>query len=216
MPEAKCRAVAHRPRQAHEAGHPVHVTLRAGHEAAFLREEVVFRRVRQALAAASRQTFRVVHFSVQRDHVHLLVEAEDGAALRSGVQGLAIRVARAVNRALGRRGRVWSGRYHRRDLEGPREVPAALVYVLQNGRKHGVVARAALDPRSSVAYLFLGFTPGGERRRAALAAREELAPPERLPVCAPETWLARVGWIVRGGGLLDPREGPAPQAFSRA
>ena len=187
------------------------MTLRAGREAAFLREEVVFRRVRAALAAASRESFRVVHFSVQRNHVHLLVEAEDGGALRSGVQGLAIRVARAVNRALGRRGRVWSGRYHRRDLEGPREVRAALVYVLQNGRKHGVVARAALDPCSSASYLFLGFTPEGERRRAALAARDASARPERLPVRVSETWLARIGWIVRGGGPIDPREGPAPR-----
>lgn len=216
IPEAKRRVVAHRTRPEHAGDHPVHVTLRAGREAAFLREEIVFRQVREALAAAGRGTFRVLHFSVQRDHVHLLVEADDGAALRAGLQGLAIRVARAVNRALRRKGKVWGARHHRRELDGPSEVRAALVYVLQNGRKHGVVAPTAFDPCSSVAYLVVGFTPEGDRARRELAARQRAGPIDRAPVSPPSTWLARIGWIVRGGGLLDPRESPRAATSRRA
>jgi hypothetical protein len=85
---------------------------------------------------------------VQSNHLHLLVEAESREALSRGVQGLAVRLARAVNRTLVRCGRVFAGRYHRRDLATPREVRHALVYVLVNHRKHGLRPEA-IDSCSS-------------------------------------------------------------------
>src|SRR5262249_9125783 len=109
-----------------------------------------------------------------------------------GCQGLAVRIAKAVNRALGRRGAVWGDRYHARWLRTPREVRAALVYVLQNWRKHVPGARG-LDPRSTAR----GFE--GWRR----------APPRPAgpaPMRAPRTWLARVGWLRHGRLGVD--EGP--------
>ena len=93
-----------RPRAAHDARQPVHVTLRAAALPLSLRSGRVFRAVRDALARASRDAFRVVAFSVQRDHLHLIVEAESAKQLTAGLQGLAIRVAKAVNRVLERRG----------------------------------------------------------------------------------------------------------------
>jgi hypothetical protein len=45
-------------------------------------------------------------------------------------------MARALNRVLRRSGRVWGDRYHRRDLATPHEVRHALVYVLDNVKKH--------------------------------------------------------------------------------
>jgi len=108
------------------------------------------------------------------------------------VQGLAIRVAKAVNRVLGRRGAVWGDRYHARTLATPREVRHALVYVLQNWKKHVPGARGA-DPRSSAAW-FTGW-------RTPLAST--LGP---APTAAARTWLARIGW--RRHGLLDIGEAP--------
>src|SRR5438552_11721605 len=104
--------------------------------------------VRRVLAASSHDGFRVVHFSIQDDHLHLIVEAEDRAALTRGLRGLAVRSARAVNRALGRRGPVCSDRYHARPLTSPRAVRIALVYVLLNRRKDCAGERG-LDPCSS-------------------------------------------------------------------
>jgi len=75
-------------------------------------------------------------------------------SVSSGVRGLMVRIARRVNRVLRRRGRFWADRWHGRDLEGPRQVRNALVYVLQNRRKHA--GSAALDPLSS-ASSFDGF-----------------------------------------------------------
>jgi hypothetical protein len=120
------------------------------------------------------------------------VEADAPTRLARGVQGLAIRVARAINRVLQRRGRVWDGRYHAHPLRTPREVRNALVYVLQNFRKHqrgGI----GLDCYSSARW-FQGW-----RRIVA-------APLVTAPVIAAETWLMRVGW--RRYGLLDPSEVP--------
>lgn len=181
--------------------------MRAERDAAFFRRDAVFPRIRDTIRRASRATFRVVHFSVQENHVHLLVEAEDGRALRAGMQALTTRLARTLNDAVGRRGKVWAERYHRHDLEGPTQVRRALVYVLQNGRKHGVVPRHALDPRSSARWL-VGWNARGARLARALAENEDV---NDAPVAPPSTWLLRRGWITRAGGELDPREQPRPR-----
>ena len=198
--------VRHVARSDHDPDVPVHVTLRARPEAAFLRTEVVRARIEKALTRAQVDGFRVLAFSVQRDHVHLVVEAGLSRSLRSSLQGLSIRVARAVNKALGRTGRVWGDRYHRRDLRGPTEVRAALVYVLQNGRKHGVCARGELDPCSS-ARLFFGWNARGEELRRRAQPSGVVRDP---PVSLPRTWLGGRGWVLRGGGPIDPFEAPRP------
>jgi hypothetical protein len=125
------RAVPHRRRAPHDRHVPVHVTFRAAADIPSLRGSRVFAAVRDGLAAASGQTFRLLHWSVQADHLHLLVEAEGATCLARGCQGLAVRVAKAVNRVLGRRGRVWGDRYHARRLGTPSEVRRAFVAARQ-------------------------------------------------------------------------------------
>ena len=185
--------VPHRRRPLHHRGQPVHVTLRAVRGLPSLRGMRLFRALRSGLAAASAATFRVVHFSVQTNHVHLLVEAEGTQALGRGMQGLGIRLAKAINRRLGRRGCVWAERYHGRALRTPREVRNGLVYVLLNGRKHGAIRRG-IDPCSSGAW-FGGWREGVEPSR------------EPPPVARPQTWLLRVGW--RRSGPISVDDGPA-------
>ncbi len=86
------------------------MTLRAYFGVPSLRHERLFISTRNAFAAASSECFRVLHFSIQRDHLHLLVEADGPTDFERGVRGLAIRVAKAVNRVLGRKGRFWADR----------------------------------------------------------------------------------------------------------
>lgn len=186
------RRVAHRRRPVHDARCPVHVTLRAAAGLPSLRADRAFGPLRTALRAASGPAFRLLHFSVQADHLHLLVEADGHAGLVRGLQGLTIRLAKALNRALGRRGTVWGDRYHVRVLRTPREVRAALVYVLQNWKKHVTGARGR-DPRSSAAW-FTGWRTGGAVGVGA------------APVAAARTWLARVGW--HRHGLIEVAEAP--------
>ena len=123
----------HRARPAHTASHPVQVTLLAGFRP--LNSEQVLPTLRQAIVSAHQRAperFRVIHYSVGYNQIHLLVEAVDQEALLSGMSSLAIRVARAVNAAVGRRGRFWADRWHGRALTTPRQVEAALGHVLRS------------------------------------------------------------------------------------
>jgi hypothetical protein len=118
-----------------------------------LRSQHVQPTLHLAIAAANRRDpdhFRVVQLSVQYDHLHLIVEAQDKASLSSGMRSIAIRIARSVNTLVGRRGRFWADRWHGRALTSPRQVRAALVYVIANFRKHAHRRLApGIDPFSS-------------------------------------------------------------------
>jgi len=189
--------VVHRQRPEHKGAHPVHLTLRARPGLPSLRAPRVFWAVREALRAGSSSAFRVVQFSVQSDHLHLIVEADDSSGLIKGARGVVIRAARAINRVLDRSGPVWGDRYHTRALKTPREVRHGLVYVLMNFRKHRPADRRALDPCSSALW-FDGLTVRPP------AARES------SPVCRARTWLGNVGW--RRHGLIRPTERPLAPA----
>ena len=181
------RSPAHRRRPLHNERHPVHVTLRARKDLRSLRSEVAYGALLASLARASKGWFRVIHFSVQTDHVHLIVEADGDLPLIRGVQGLAVRCAKRLNRELGRRGKVWEHRYHARRLGTPREVRRGLAYVLLNFRKH-LRAGAGIDPRSSGRW-FDGWA-------------RPTTPPQPSPLARPRTWLITVGWR-RAGEAID-------------
>lgn len=179
----------------------MHVTLRAVSSVASLRRQTVFAGLHRAFRRASREWFRVVHFSVQANHVHLVVEASDKSALSRGMGGLSIRLARAINGKLRRRGRVWADRYHARALKTPTEVRRGLVYVLTNWRKH--VPRAqGFDPCSSAIWF-----DGWKEAASPLATTRARAD---SPVARPRTWLAALGW--RRRGLIRLRERPSEVA----
>jgi putative transposase len=190
---ARRNSVPHRRRPEHKERFPVHLTLRAAKGLPCVRSRRLYDCLWQAIAAASRDNFRIIHFSVQGNHLHLMVGAQDTHALAVGAKGLAIRAARAVNKHLGRKGRVWGDRYHTRALTTPREVRNGLVYVLFNVKKHRPGWRG-LDPRSSARW-FDGFR-----------APERAPDPHPPPVRPSRTWLASHGW--RRHGLLSPDESP--------
>jgi hypothetical protein len=125
------------------------------------------------------------------------------------MQGLSVRIARALNAMMGTRGPVFADRYHAHVLSTPTEARFGLAYLLLNARKHGQAPRKRgwLDPFSS-ARAFDGW-------RGSLDARGSTST-RPAPVCPPRTWLLSVGWR-RAGGLLDPdhRPGPAPASEPR-
>lgn len=193
----------HRARPSHEACNPVHVTLRA--RVASLRTPFVFPTVRGAISAAGRALpgFRVVEFSVQGNHLHLIVEAASKSCLSSGMRGLAIRIARRVNQLLFRRGRFWADRWHGRALTSPRAVRHAVLYVLHNAKKHGSCRGNRIDPYSSAPY-FCGYTELAGTAPIDVSATViplALAPPDTPPVVAAQTWLLRIGWLKHHGSL---------------
>lgn len=204
--------ISHMRRSALARHHPVHVTLRVRGGLTTLRGDSVFPAVRAALAAGRKRFgFRLVHFTVQRDHLHLMAEAKDRRALARGMQGLAIRVARAVNRRLRRTGSLFADRYHARILKTPREVRFALRYVLLNARKHergrSVVPHGYVDACSSAPW-FDDFHRPPELVFGARSVREEWAKNcPAPPVVAPRTWLLRTGH--KRAGPIDLDDAPA-------
>ena len=138
---------------------PVHVTLKLDEALPSLRDSALLPVVEQGLRdSKERQGFRLVHYSIQDHHLHLVVEARDAQGLSRGMQGLGIRLAKRINRALGTRGRVFVDRYFAHILKTPRETRAALVYVINNVRRHALqrgerLARGWVDDRSSGRYL---------------------------------------------------------------
>jgi len=193
--------VPHLRRAGFSAHTPVHVTLRLRRGLPSLRQPRLVREVERSFRAAAEQgRFRVVHYSLQRDHVHLLVEAEGPAALARGMKSIGARLARAAQRVFQRGGPVLADRYHHHVLRTPREVRNALAYVLLNVRKHAAerfaLARASaatIDPASSGRW-FTGWT-------------RALAPPAGpAPVAPARSWLLRVGWWRHG--RIDPGEVP--------
>jgi hypothetical protein len=152
-------------------------------------------------AAKERLGARLVHFSVQSNHVHLLVEADERRALSRAMQGLGTRLAKGINHRLDRRGTVFADRYHARALKTPLEVRRALVHILHNQRRHFIAPGrpSGFDPLSTAPY-FDGFTPD-------IVRPPPTAPPSALPFAPARTWLLRIGW--QRHGLLGANDVPA-------
>jgi hypothetical protein len=189
-PKSGRRNVPHVRRTPHESRCPAHVTLRGGRRSLPQERTILMSNPERATRGndAALPRSGVQH---QKDHLHLWVEANAPTGFERGVRGLAIRIARLVNRMCGRRGAVWADRYHARLLRTPREVRNALVYVLNNFRKHVRGARG-LDPYSSARWFTGSASPP--------------CPVAEPVVARARTWLALVGW--RRAGLIEVNESP--------
>jgi len=183
--------------------HPKHITLRVSSALGWLRRFDTFAAIRHALGVVHTRhpKFRIVQFSVQNTHVHLICEAESKPALERGLQGFQISAAKALNAAISKRrrierhGRVFTDRYHREDLDTPRQVRNALAYVINNWRRHGVDREALftlhdgrLDPYAS------GLSFAGWRDSLPSRAPDLPNGYEPAQVSEPATWLMKVGW----------------------
>src|SRR5512144_1588881 len=194
--------VPHAPRRVAER-HPLHVTLKMKRHVWQLRSRRCFTVLERAFFEGCRRFgSRLCHFSVQHDHIHLLVEARDPVALARAMQGLAIRMARGLNKVMGRKGAVFADRYHARSLRTPTEVRRAIVYVLNKARKHGLAIGKRpgpgwIDPYSSAVWFSDWASPPDAGPR-----------PERVAVTPPETWLLQAGYV-RAGGRIRVDESPA-------
>jgi REP element-mobilizing transposase RayT len=168
-PNGQSPLVSHLARTRFDKITPVHVTLRIRGDVPSLRSSRRFTKIRDCFAAArGRFGLRLVEFSVLGDHLHLIVEADDNGALSAGMQGLTIRVAKAVNRTVARSGRVFADHYHSRLLKTPTELTRAIRYVVDNAKHHYGERGADF------------FSSRGPRGTEALAE--------------PMGWLLRVGW----------------------
>jgi len=197
----------HEERPEIKSRYPLHVVMRVVPAVGSMRRRPMYKAVREAtITAALRERFRIVHVSLQRTHVHMLVEAETKEALARGMQGFQISAARNINSALGdrfrrRRGKVFEDRYHLEVIKSPTRARHALSYVINNWRKHGEDQRGAartwvVDPFST-GILFPGWQEL-EGKAFMWPMRETYDP---LIVRRPASWILREGWK-RAGSII--------------
>ena len=185
--------VSHRTRAALSERHPVHITLRVRREVPNLRRNLFLPVLTDALrAGCDKFGFRLCHYVVMGNHLHLVVEADDERCLARGLQGLTIRVAKRLNRAAGRRGRFFADRYHAHILRTPTEVHRALAYVLLNQRKHA----AERHPQAPLPPALDAFSSGPwfGGWHAPPRGLERLRRGDPPVVLRPRSWLLRDGW----------------------
>ena len=193
----------HKVRPNLDANKPLHITTRVVARAHGLRRRDTYAVIRDAsfIAAAHAPDFRIVHLSIQRTHVHLIVEATNRTTLWKGMQGFLISAARGINAALAKRthrrqrGPVFADRYHTRAMSSPREVRNCIAYVLNNWRHHGEDRARPwkLDPFAT------GVCFDGWKE---LDGRPFMFRPPptyaSLIVWLPKTWLLGTGWRKHG------------------
>lgn len=185
----------------------LHITIRALPSIPALRQAAFYVAIRAATVAAARQPcLRIVHVSIQNTHLHVIAEADDNGALARGMQSFQTSATRRINALLGRRGRVFTDRYHLVVVRSPTQMRNVLAYVLGNYRKHqadhAVTPGWLVDPYATG----FAFTSWKELRDGAalwpatVAARGLVVKPAR-------SWLLTTGWQ-RGGPMLSVYEVP--------
>jgi REP element-mobilizing transposase RayT len=191
---------------------PLHVVMRVVPAVGSLRRRAMYKALRDAsITAALREWFRIVHVSLQRSHVHMIVEADDKSALARGMQSFQISAAKNINAALGcdgarRSGKVFTDRYHAEVIRSPTQARYTISYVLSNWRHHaedkqGIATTWLIDPFSSA----IAFPDWAELQDQAWMwpIRETYDP---LVVRRPQTWMLAEGW--KRAGAISAREVP--------
>ena len=182
---------------------PAHVTLRLLEGLPPLRRIAVETELRDVFCAMKeRAGFKIVHYSIQSNHLHFIVEASGKEALSRGMQALSIRIAKRLNRIWERRGTIFKDRYHAQILRTPRQVRNAIVYVLSNAWKHGCRIKAVLDRFAS------GWCFDGWRETVKVRNADHV----EAPVEPPGTWLLGKGWRKHGRIRITERALPSALA----
>jgi REP element-mobilizing transposase RayT len=210
------RRVLHSAREAVDSTKGLSITLRIAEGLPSLRMKDAYRVILEVLRArAGRKDapFRVIHFSVLSNHMHLICEATDRDALTSGMRSLNTSLAKRLNALWRRRGPVFADRFHSRVLSTPVEARNAVRYVLKNAVKHGIpLGPNVLDPFSSEAWTgnyLVGIDARIEAEQRAIRSRFG---PES-PCSTAHSWLLRSGWLE--AGVITPYEAPLPTRHRR-
>ena len=188
---------------------PMHITIkvrdreRYGH----FRHSGFRPHFRRAIRNAHDKGLHIIHFSVQMNHIHFLVETESRFVLHRALKSLNTTLAIALKRfrtevlqLKNERGRVFQDRYHLHVLHSPRATRNALRYVLLNSAKHLRSPRPTVCLHSTAAlFREWGALFGNSwrafflipKRETILAARARLT---TLELSAPVSELLRVRW----------------------
>ncbi|MBA3820302.1 MAG: transposase [Deltaproteobacteria bacterium] len=215
-PKGRRSSEPHKRRERFTRPTPVHVTLRIAEGLGKLRRRAIYQAIGRAVVAVlGMPDFRIVHLSLENDHLHLIVEAASDGALARGIKAFGSSAAQRINqvisqeRGLRRRGNVFADRYHARLIGSPTQARHALAYVLNNWRRHRLDA-SPVTRSWEVDYFSTGPSfPGWRELDDAAFLYRVPATYERLMVARPQTWLLSTGW--QKAGSISMSEVPGPR-----
>ena len=121
------RAEINRPR-------PLHLTIKLNK--AQIQNKTILKHLKYAISRGRLQGLRIIHFSLEHDHVHLYAESDSNVILTKSMKALGVSFAKRLNNFFKSRGQVYKTRFHLRILRSASEVKNVINYILKNGIKH--------------------------------------------------------------------------------
>lgn len=156
IPQHKIEAWKNDPRcrSASNLHNVVHNFLDMGYGECWLKHPDVGAAVQNSLLYFDGVRYRLLRWCVMPNHVHVIVEVNDGFALEEVVHSWKSFTANRANRLLGRTGAFWQIEYFDRYIRSEQHLNRALHYIDQNPVKAGLVPEASEWPLGSA-----GFQP---------------------------------------------------------
>jgi len=141
--------IRHRERPFLTKAASLHLTVKVKRIKADMKNKAVLSILKRAIMNARKQGLRVIHFTLEYDHIHLLIEAENNEILGKGMQSFGVTFSKAINRMKKQSGGVYKHRYHFRQISGVRQLKNVLNYIFTNGVKHKT-AKSLVNPYNSI------------------------------------------------------------------
>lgn len=132
-PRIHSKGVSHNKRDKITPHIPCHINFKYR---TFIRTEILLEHFILAMMKSQRHGFRIIQFSMQSNHVHLIVEAQNNQILEKGMRSLTNSFAKRLSKTKRLNGTIQMERYHLHLLRTPTEVQNAIDYVIHNHEHH--------------------------------------------------------------------------------
>jgi REP element-mobilizing transposase RayT len=149
-PAIQDRGIRHTKREEIRRETPLHLTIKLIR--ADVQNKTVLKALRHAILRARLQGLRIIHYSLEHDHIHLYAESDDNKILARAMKALGGSLIKKINKYFKVKGRCYKTRYHLRILRSATEVKNVINYILKNGIKHKRT-KSVIDPYNSALVL---------------------------------------------------------------
>ena len=128
------KGIRHRKREEIKRARPLHLTIKLNR--AQMQNKMILKHLKHSIKRGRLKGLRIIHFSLQNDHVHLYAESESNLILTQGMKALGVSFAKRINKHFKTKGQVYKTRFHLRVLRSASEAKNVINYILKNGVKH--------------------------------------------------------------------------------
>ncbi len=173
------RGVDHKKREIITSSQPVHINIKMNIP---VKSETGLLALEKSIAN-SRRYFHILHYSLQWNHIHLIIEAADNKALFSGMRSFTNTFVKVMGK-----GSIQKERYHLHPLKSMKETKNAFRYVIFNEVHHSKKTSMRADLFSSLHQLNIR-----EMSRQFRVEIKACKPEKIIQLDQPASWLAKQG-----------------------